>query len=327
MTNSVINTLFPVGQKVLVKDLELKKEYEMAYNEGSANVVVDPMLKFSNKVVTISEVFDVADSIKEVFPVIDEEELKNASNVSYAIEEDGLSQIMRIFTGLRLGFSDEMFVGGVFPLIEVTDELTVGDLYGHEHEGEITPVKLISINEVDEEAVKFLTEVVGTDERIEFSYDKFNKFDHTKWYAIITVEDLLLLDEIFEDCDEDCDCEFEFEEDFENAVCNLGSIAQNEDEIEVIEEKSLFHADFLIEKIIYNNPVTVVFYRNARQTGDFQCEAEDKLRKVTARCMDNDVYDKEVGLSICFNKMMKRESERNLKDLYKGKKIVSVNSH
>lgn len=74
-----------------------------------------------------------------------------------------------------------------------------------------------------------------------------------------------------------------------------------------------------IEKIIHQNPATIVFYRTGDydEYGNFFVPKGSKLRKCVAKAQDGDVYDAEKGFAICMYKIFNRESARRLKELSK----------
>lgn len=69
--------------------------------------------------------------------------------------------------------------------------------------------------------------------------------------------------------------------------------------------KDTISTTIFVEKVIYNNPATILFYRQSPYDG--------KLKKVIAKCKDEDVYSKQKGLDICLAKAFKREMENVLK--------------
>lgn len=69
--------------------------------------------------------------------------------------------------------------------------------------------------------------------------------------------------------------------------------------------KDTIKITIFVEKVIYNNPATILFYRQSPYDG--------KLKKVIAKCKEEDVYSKQKGLDICLAKAFKREMEKILK--------------
>lgn len=69
--------------------------------------------------------------------------------------------------------------------------------------------------------------------------------------------------------------------------------------------KDTIKTTIFVEKVIYNEPATILFYRQSPYDG--------KLKKVIAKCKDEDVYSKQKGLDICLAKAFKREMENILK--------------
>jgi hypothetical protein len=70
----------------------------------------------------------------------------------------------------------------------------------------------------------------------------------------------------------------------------------------------------IIEKIIYNNPATIIFYRVPKVKNN-KVVGISELKKVVAKCNveEGDKYDKKIGLEVAIAKAFRKEIDKVLK--------------
>ncbi|MCR8994575.1 hypothetical protein [Brevibacillus laterosporus] len=83
-------------------------------------------------------------------------------------------------------------------------------------------------------------------------------------------------------------------------------------EMRLIEETAKM--DIYVDRIIYNKPATIMFYRTAHLDyyGEFISWSSE--RKIVAKCNvdSGDVYDKERGYQVCLLKAIRKEANKAL---------------
>lgn len=90
--------------------------------------------------------------------------------------------------------------------------------------------------------------------------------------------------------------------------------APHKDKMEVLEmNDTLIPFNIKLERVIFNNPATIIFYKSGKVTPEGYFVDSDKLLKVVAKVSDGDVFDKSRGLDICLLKAFNRESAKMLK--------------
>lgn len=89
-------------------------------------------------------------------------------------------------------------------------------------------------------------------------------------------------------------------------------VLKKEAEVEVL--NAFVGTQFFIERVIYSEPATIVFYKTPDydlRTGTLK--GMSKTRKMVAKCCPTDIFDKEKGLEVAILKIIRREAERKLK--------------
>lgn len=65
-----------------------------------------------------------------------------------------------------------------------------------------------------------------------------------------------------------------------------------------------------LEKVIYKEPATIVFYSQDNYDEYGKVIAKGKTRKMVTRCHPDDVYDKKRGLDLAVHKIIRKEADR-----------------
>lgn len=91
----------------------------------------------------------------------------------------------------------------------------------------------------------------------------------------------------------------------------LELVAVSTPEYEVFDQVHAFVTT--IERVIYKEPATIVFYSQDIYTKDGQPITKGKTRKMVTKCLPEDTYDKKKGLKIALLKITRKESDRLLK--------------
>ena len=85
---------------------------------------------------------------------------------------------------------------------------------------------------------------------------------------------------------------------------------------EVLNIDALVNYCIQIDKVIFNNPATIMFYRIPTIGDNDETIGYSEQRKVVAKCLvGEDVFSEEQGLRVAFLKALQKEAKRELKNI------------
>jgi hypothetical protein len=93
----------------------------------------------------------------------------------------------------------------------------------------------------------------------------------------------------------------------------MGGIMVEKNPVEVVEVNALANFSLVVEKVIFSEPATVLFYRVPDMNMDGHVEGVSDLKKVVAKCSPEDTYDKNQGMHVALLKATVKEAKKQIK--------------
>lgn len=112
---------------------------------------------------------------------------------------------------------------------------------------------------------------------------------------------------------------YRLEEDNECWTWTDEMFSEPKNKMEVVEVGESSFLPIFVEKVIFNDPATILFYRlpmRNTKTGEFEKWSDKTYKVVSIANADlGDVYDKETGFHVCMLKAFRRRIDKELRKI------------